>query len=685
MGSLANQYISQSYTSLIHLSSDTTASATLTALQDGLGNGLGIFVNTLGDISASNTITTNNIVVNTKTELTGAFALNTYFTASTLPYVNSTQPYFTDTVYVTGSYGTNTYPPSIADVKVGWLGNGVNVTNGVVTAVSKSVSGYFITMAGQSPQIAQSYTFRGQASPNATISGSLVITENLIVSGTFDIEGKIVVNDNVRINGNLEVSGSQRNTGSLFVSNEISSSTINGIGNVTAFSQSLYAEFTNLENYTSSLRAAFTASGVNTIFTNDITASNIEVRNNLNVVGTITANKIVTLIESSSVIFSSGSNILGDSILDTQTLNGDVIMSGSASLTGSMGISNNLEVKGNISSSTISGIGNVTTYSASVQSYINSVSSSISGTVNTLSQSVDQRLGSLQVASASLQVASSSLQNFSASVTSSLVSIYQTTASLNTFSASTNISLTNLNLTTQSLNNSVSLLNDFSASAIITASAALNTITFTKGNLSTFNVTLSGVTFDSGSYVTTSSFNAYTSSTNVRLNNLETTTASLNTSVINLNSFSSSQLTQNSALAQVTSSLISFTGSYATTGSNVFTGSQVFSGSVRGRVINLSVTSQTASMDLSLGNFFTLTLPTASVTHLNPTNIQPGETIQLLVKQQSITGSLNYPNTILFATGSDYSASVNANAQDILSFVTFDTSSIYAVSIKNLV
>ena len=602
MGSLSNLYISQSYQSLIHFGNNSSASATLVEIQDGVGNGLGVYLNTTGSISASNTITTNNLVVNTKTELTGAFDLNTYFTASTAPLLNSFQPYFANAVYVTGSFpGDGGYPPSLNDIQVGWLCNGINVTNGVVTSISQSAGGTYFVIGGQFPQPAQSYIFTGQSSPTAKITGSLAISENLIVSGTFDIEGKVVVNDNVRINGNLEVSGSTKLTGSLEVSN-------------------------------------------NLIVGNDITASNVRVN------GTLTAYEVHTIIESSSIIFSSGSNILGDSILDIQTLNGTVIISGSEQVTGSLNVSNN------ISSSTISGIGNVTTYSASV----------------------DQRLSSLQVASASLQL-------FSASVTSSLVSIYQTTASLNTFSASTNTSLANLNSTTESLNNSVSLLNDFSASAIITASALVNTITFTKGDLSTFDLTLAGVTFDSGSYVTTSSFNAYTSSTNIRLNNLESTTASLNTSVSSLNSFSSSQLTQNATLAQVTASLISKTGSYSTTGSNVFTGSQVFSGSVRGNVITLSVSSNTASMDLSLGNFFTLTLPTSSVTYLNPTNIRPGETVQLLVKQQSVTGSLNYPNTILFATGSDYSASVNANAQDILSFVTFDTSSIYAVSIKNLV
>jgi len=426
----------------------------------------------------------------------------------------------------------------------------------------------------------------------------LEISENLIISGTFDIEGKVVVNDNVRINGNLEVSGSQRNTGSLFVSNEISSSTINGIGNVTSFSQSLWAEFTNLENYTSSLRTAFTASGVDTIFSNDITASNIEVRNNLNVVGTLFASKVVTLIESSSIIFSSGSNILGDSILDTQTLNGDVIMSGSASLTGSMGISNNLEVKGNISSSTISGIGNVTSYSQSVDARLDFLE-------GPFSTSVDARLDELENWSSSLETA------------------FATTAEL-----------------TQ------------------TASVLQSNI-----NQKLF----------------TSSFNAYTQSFSASI------AADFVTTNNNITSLSQSVSSSNGLTNARINTLSSFTGSYATTGSNTFNGNQIFSGSVRGRVINLSVTSQTASMDLSLGNFFTLTLPTASVTFLNTTNIQPGETVQLLVTQQSTTGSLNYSSALKFATGSAYSASVFPNSVDILSFATFNTSSIYAVSIKNMV
>jgi hypothetical protein len=346
---------------------------------------------------------------------------------------------------------------------------------------------------------------------------------------------------------------------------------------------------------------------------NDVTASNAYLRNNLIVSGTIFAYQINTTIESSSVIFSSGSNILGDNVNDTQTLNGTIIMSGSNQLTGSLTVSND------ISSSTLNGMGNVASFVTKMQS-----------------------------------------------ATSSLF----TSASL----------------------------------GLTTASVNINVLTFTKGDGTQFNLTVAPISFNSGSYTLTSSFNAYTQSTNNTIAGLTTTasfnayTQSTNNTIVGLattasfNQYTSSNDTKWNTLQSVTQSLNSFTASqnnlnltFATTGSNTFIGNEVYSGSVRGVVIPLTIASNTASMDLSLGNFFTLTLPTASTTYLNPTNIKPGETVQVLIKQQSVTGSLNYSTNFLFATGSAYSASIYSNAQDILSFVSFSTSSLYAVSIKNLV
>jgi len=647
MGSLANLYISQSYTSLIHLGSDTTASANFAELQDGLGNGLGISVNTEGDISASNSVKTLDLFVMNDTELSGAFNLNTYITASTIPYFNSTQPFFSDTVYVTGSYPTNNYPPTVADVEVGWLCNGINVTNGVVTAVSKSVSGYYITMAGQFPQSSQYYTFTGRTSPTARIYGALEISENLIVSGTFDIEGKITVNDDVRVNGNLSVSGATSLTGSLAI-------------------------------------------------TQNITASNALITNDLIVSGTLFASKVVTLIESASIIYSSGSNILGDEVSDTQTLIGSVIMSGSASLTGSMGISNNLNVIGNISSSTISGIGNVTLYSTSVNSRLVYIETTFSTSVDSrldylegpFSTSVDARLDVVE-ATASLYVPfSTSVDSrldylettFSTSVDSRL-DVVEATASLYVpFSTSVDSRLDLVESTSSYLNTTFSTSVDARLDAVEAFTSSLG-------------------------LVTTASFQAYTASISSSLNSIYQTTASLNaytqSNDIALNNLSQSVSSSNGVTNGRIDLLSSFTGSYATTGSNNFIGNQsitgslilsssaaielevignsVFSGSVRGQVFPITILSNTASMDCGLGNFFTVTLPSGS-TRFEATNIRPGETLSLRITNTTSGSQFTGSASVKFPNGFSYVPTTVTSSIDIITFLTFDTGSIFAVA-----
>jgi hypothetical protein len=103
-------------------------------------------------------------------------------------------------------------------------------------------------------------------------------------------------------------------------------------------------------------------------------------------------------------------------------------------------------------------------------------------------------------------VAEETYQPFTQSVLTSIDALDAFTASLNVsfdaldaFTASAQISITALNANTQSVNNSISLLNAatssyvtsaITASSLITASVNLNTITFTKGNGSTFAVTV---------------------------------------------------------------------------------------------------------------------------------------------------------------------------------------------------
>lgn len=81
-----------------------------------------------------------------------------------------------------------------------------------------------------------------------------------------------------------------------------------------------------------------TFTGVNT-FSNEMTASAAKF---LSIqTGTLTATTIHTITESSSVIYSSGSNIFGDAPSDTQTLNGTVRITGSQQITGSASATGN--------------------------------------------------------------------------------------------------------------------------------------------------------------------------------------------------------------------------------------------------------------------------------------------------------------------------------------------------------
>ena len=112
----------------------------------------------------------------------------------------------------------------------------------------------------------------------------------------------------------------------------------------------------------------------------------------------------------------------------------------------------------------------------------------------------------------------------------------------------------------------------------------------------------------------------------------------------------------------------------------------VFSGSVRGEVRALSISSQTASLDCSTGNFYTLTLVSGSTTFVNPSNILPGQTINLRVKQASVaSGSISFASSVKQVSGSAYTPTATANAEDIITFISFDSTNLYLSNIKNFV
>jgi hypothetical protein len=107
----------------------------------------------------------------------------------------------------------------------------------------------------------------------------------------------------------------------------------------------------------------------------------------------------------------------------------------------------------------------------------------------------------------------------------------------------------------------------------------------------------------------------------------------------------------------------------------------IITGSVRGNVTALSIASQTASLDFSLNNFYTLQLVSGSNTYINVSNIFPGQTINLLVSTTG-SGTVSFSTNVKQVTGASY-IPTTTTSNDILSFVSFDSSAIYLNNIKN--
>jgi len=86
-------------------------------------------------------------------------------------------------------------------------------------------------------------------------------------------------------------------------------------------------------------------------------------------------------------------------------------------------------------------------------------------------------------------------------------------------------------------------------------------------------------------------------------------------------------------------------------------------------------------MDCKAANFFTLTV--SGSVHLTATNIQAGQTINLRLTQPATTGSLTFSSDFEFEGGLAPSPTAAGSATDLMSFVTFDGTTLYGNMINN--
>jgi hypothetical protein len=116
-------------------------------------------------------------------------------------------------------------------------------------------------------------------------------------------------------------------------------------------------------------------------------------------------------------------------------------------------------------------------------------------------------------------------------------------------------------------------------------------------------------------------------------------------------------------------------------GNTIVIGSLTITGSVYGNVSASIISSQTASIDLSVANYFTLTL--SGSTRLNITNPQPGVTATLVINT-STDASASFSSNVKQPSGSFYAASPSGNI-DIISFTAVDSTTVFAFPAQSFV
>ena len=441
---------------------------------------------------------------------------------------------------------------------------------------------------------------------------------------------------------------------------------------------------------------------------------NAQITGSLIVVGGITGSLLATngVVSSSNQLFelnnqtgSQGSinSVIGivTASLNAYTASGATSTSNINSFTASQLAVNDLTLavtSSLITQNTSQGLVNTLT-SAVTQSLINQNTSQ--GLVNTLTSAVTQSLitivGGLQSYTASLKsvaIVSSSNQLFelnnqtgsqnsintlTSAVTSSLITQNTSQGLVNTLTSAVTQSLINQN-TSQGLVNTLT-------------SAVTSSLITIVGGLQSYTASLKNVSIVSSSNQLLE-LNNQTGSQNSINSGIATVTGSITNilTLLNIATASLNDYSQSLKAANIVSSsqqILNY-NIFATTGSNTFTGSITvsgsmnLSGSVYGNVSIPAIASNTASVDISSANFFTLTLGSSVTTHISASNVRAGQSVNVLVTTGT-NSTASFSTNIKQPSGSFYLPTSGSGNKDILSFVSFDASNLYLVAVNQMI
>ena len=203
------------------------------------------------------------------------------------------------------------------------------------------------------------------------------------------------------------------------------------------------------------------------------------------------------------------------------------------------------------------------------------------------------------------------------------------------------------------------------ASSLETASVNLNEITFTKGDDSTFAITIDTGSLPSGVISGSEQLPSGIISGSSQLESLGVSVAS-----------GGSTTFDNSVIVSGSSSNLEVQGDLHVTGS--------LTTSVQTINPTYQPTGWTIILPVSTGNFFETTLQPTANEIIFGLGGGPGQTINLKINTNSGTpGNITWGNNIEFPDGFDSGSSAGSSQVDIFSFVTFDGLTWYGTGLKN--
>jgi uncharacterized coiled-coil protein SlyX len=800
MGSLSNLYISQSYVSLIHLGSDSFITTQSVELQDGLGNGLGIFVNSLGDVIIEGEISASNI----PSEIPSLGQFNAY-TASTNIRLNNIES-------TTASLNS-----SVSQLNASSASQQISINNLNTTSASVNVSISNLNTTSASVNTSISNLNQSSASQQISIDSLNSKTGSYATTGSNTFIGIQTISTTTGTPLIVDhKNATTQNTFIAFQKAGISKWDIGNNGGSDAFivynpntfaSPLTITQDNNVEilgALTASLTQGYTwvgnGSNVSTLVATSSFGTNINT-GSLMVTGSVNVNVLT---------FTKGDGSTFDLTVSASGSAPQGTISSSAQITALGFVSSSVTASSLITASFDNGTRNLTftkgdntTFAVNIPDVSGSAGTFVTtSSFNAYTQSNDQRVSSLEVNSASVNVSIDNLNLTTASLNVSIDNLNLTTASLlvqtanlELFSASALVSISNINQFTESANVRLSNLELSSASqqvSIDSLNAKTGSYAITGSNTFIGDQIINGKVYISSSQqqdlVVEGQLWVSSSATGGTTQPRITVSGSAGQSIINRNTISTrnttniAQLNPSAIFSNViaTADEIGFTvdaaaagtpnwstgpaiyvndtldtypaaigfqnkanytdgrvtilkplvvsgsadiqttltaslqtgyvwvgdangrtttvatssfgggsgAGFPFTGSAQITGSLGITGSLNGFVNALTIASNTASLDFNNGNFFTLQLVSGSITHLTAANIKAGQTINLLVKTDSgsaaATGSLTFSSTFKFAGGFDYTPTAITASQDLVSFVTFDTTQILAAQVKNL-